>query len=110
MGAELVAGLPQANHPAVEIGDYFDAEHAAVITAVYLSGLAVIFFLGFLGVLAARLRAAGEAGLAGTALGAFVVWVLISGVLLLSEEWRAPAGVVQPKPGDRTVRPASQVE
>jgi hypothetical protein len=46
----------------MEVADYFDDEHVAVISSVYLEGLAIACFVFFIGGAATVVRQAGEAG------------------------------------------------
>jgi hypothetical protein len=79
VAAALVADLPSIDTPAVEIADYFDAEHVGVVTSVYLQGLALACFLFFVAGLASWLRTAGEEWLASTLLAAGVVFLALLG-------------------------------
>jgi hypothetical protein len=58
--AALVAVPPRAGSAATAVADYFDDEHVSVVTASYLRGAALAFFLVFLGGVAAAVGSAGR--------------------------------------------------
>jgi hypothetical protein len=90
--AGFVADLPPIDSRAVEVADYFDDEHVAVVTSVYLQGLALVCFLFFLAGLAVALGRAGEQWLAATQLGAGVMLVALLGqaaIVLGALAWQA---------------------
>ena len=74
------------------MADYFDDEHVAVITAVFLGGLAIACFAFFIGGAATVVRRAGEAWLAATALAAGTIFAglsALSTVVLAALAYRA---------------------
>jgi hypothetical protein len=90
--AGFVADLPSIDSRAVEIADYFDDEHVAVVTSVYFQGLALICLLFFLAGLAVGLGRAGEQWLAATQLGAGVAFAALMGeaaIVLGALAWQA---------------------
>jgi hypothetical protein len=92
VAAALVADLPSIDSHAVEIANYFDAEHVGVVTSVYLQGLALACFLFFVAGLASWLRTAGEEWLAATLLAAGVVFLALLGqvaIVLAALAYRA---------------------
>ena len=80
VAAAIVADLPSIDRRAVEVADYFDAEHVEVVTSVYLQGVALACFLFFVAGIATRFRKAGEEWLAATLLAASAVLVALLGV------------------------------
>jgi hypothetical protein len=92
VAAALVADLPSIDSTAVEIADYFDAEHVGVVTSVYLQGLALGCFLLFVAGLAVRLRTVGEQWLGATLLAAGVVLLTLfaqAAIVLAALAYRA---------------------
>jgi hypothetical protein len=90
--AVLVGDAPGASASATEVADYFDDEHSRVVTAAYLQGLALVFFVWFLAGLGWRLHSAGAPLRARVAYGAgLVVTVLYaqSAVVLGALAFRA---------------------
>jgi hypothetical protein len=90
--AGFVADLPAIDAQPVEIADYFDDEHVAVVTSVCVQGLALACFFFFLAGLAVGLGRSGEQWLAATQLGAGVVLVALLGeaaIVLGALAWRA---------------------
>ncbi len=79
VAAAFMADLPSIDSQAVEVADYFDAEHVEVVTSVYLQGVALACFLFFVAGLATRIRKAGEEWLAATLLAASGVLVALLG-------------------------------
>jgi hypothetical protein len=71
--AVLVGDAPGAHSSATEVADYFDEEHSRVLTAAYLQGLALAFFVWFLAGLGWRLHSAGAPLRARVAYGAGLV-------------------------------------
>jgi hypothetical protein len=73
VAAVLVGDAPAASASATEVADYFDDEHSRVVTAAYLQGLALVFFVWFLAGLGWRLHSAGAPLRARVAYGAGLV-------------------------------------
>jgi hypothetical protein len=73
VAAVLMGDAPGASASATEVADYFDDEHSRVVTAAYLQGLALVFFVWFLAGLGWRLHAAGAPLRARVAYGAGLV-------------------------------------
>jgi len=74
------ASPPSAGDPASDVVAWFDEHETALLTSGYLSGLALIFFVWFLGSLQRRLRDGGEPRLAVIAFGGGLV---LAGIALL---------------------------
>ena len=92
VAAVLMGDAPGASASATEVADYFDDEHSRVVTAAYLQGLALVFFVWFLAGLGWRLHSAGSPLRARVAYGAgLVVTVLYaqSAVVLGALAFRA---------------------
>jgi len=92
VAAVLMGDVPGASASATEVADYFDDEHSRVVTAAYLQGLALVFFVWFLAGLGWRLHLAGAPLRARVAYGAgLVVTVLYaqSAVVLGALAFRA---------------------
>jgi hypothetical protein len=90
--ASLTARLPGSDSTAAEVADYFDDEHVAVVSSVYLEGLAIACFLFFIGGAATVVRQAGEAWLAAAALAAGAIFAGLLGlasVVLAALAYRA---------------------
>lgn len=73
VAAVLMGDAPGASASATEVADYFDDEHSRVVTAAYLQGLALVFFVWFLAGLGWRLHSAGSPLRARVAYGAGLV-------------------------------------
>jgi hypothetical protein len=73
VAAVLMGDAPGASASATEVADYFDDEHSRVVTAAYLQGLALVFFVWFLAGLGWRLHSAGAPLRARVAYGAGLV-------------------------------------
>ena len=73
LAAVLVGDAPGASASATEVADYFDDEHSRVVTAAYLQGLALVFFVWFLAGFGWRLHSAGAPLRARVAYGAGLV-------------------------------------
>lgn len=73
IAAVLAGDGPGAAAPPFEVGEYFRDEHARVLAAAYVQGLALIFFVWFLSGLAWRLHNAGAPLRARVAYGAGLV-------------------------------------
>jgi hypothetical protein len=73
VAAVLMGDAPDASASATEVAAYFDDEHSRVVTAAYLQGLALVFFVWFLAGLGWRLHSAGAPLRARVAYGAGLV-------------------------------------
>jgi hypothetical protein len=73
VAAVLMGDAPGSSASATEVADYFDDEHSRVVTAAYLQGLALVFFVWFLAGLGWRLHSAGAPLRARVAYGAGLV-------------------------------------
>ena len=73
VAAVLMGDAPGASASATEVADYFDDGHSRVVTAAYLQGLALVFFVWFLAGLGWRLHSAGAPLRARVAYGAGLV-------------------------------------
>ncbi|HWQ24934.1 MAG TPA: hypothetical protein VNK94_12575 [Gaiellaceae bacterium] len=74
------ASPPSADDPAADVVAWFDKHETALLTSGFLSGLALVFFVWFLGSLHRRLRDGGEPRLAVVAFGG---GLLLAAVALL---------------------------
>jgi hypothetical protein len=74
------ASPPAADDPAADVVAWFDEHETALLTKGYLSGLALVFFVWFLGSLQRRLRDGGEPRIAVIAFGGGLI---LAGVALL---------------------------
>lgn len=73
VAAVLMGDAPGASASATEVADYFDDEHSRVVTAAYLQGLALVFFVWFLAGFGWWLHSAGAPLRARIAYGAGLV-------------------------------------
>ena len=92
VAAVLVGDAPGASAAATEVADYFDDAHTRVVTAAYLQGLALVFFVWFLAGLGWRLHSAGAPLRARVAYGAGLVATVLyaqSAVVLGALAFRA---------------------
>jgi hypothetical protein len=92
VAAALVGDGPGASASSTEVADYFDDEHSRVLTAAYLQGLALAFFVWFLAGLGWRLHSAGTPLRARVAYGAGLVATVLyaqSSVVLGALAFRA---------------------
>lgn len=74
------ASPPSADDPASDVVAWFDDHETALLTSSYIGGLALIFFVWFLGSLQRRIRDGGEPRLAVIAFGGGLV---LAGIALL---------------------------
>jgi hypothetical protein len=89
----VVAGeQPKADEGAGAIRAYYE-DDGAILTATYIFGIALVFFLSYVGTLATRLREAGQQRLAAVAFGGGIT---IAGVAMLDAIVSATLGYRPP--------------